>query len=73
MLAKLLIFILIIITVTSLTLCDPFAIRVFYGDILQDPSSTSKASIYFNTNELCFDSYISVLTKSRMKKNPCLT
>jgi len=73
MLKKLIVFLTILISILSQAPCEPFAIRVFYGDILQDPTSNFKASIYFNTNEICSDSFINVMTKSRMKKNKCET
>ena len=31
--------------------CDPFGLRLYYGDILTDPSSSSLAVVYFNTRQ----------------------
>ncbi len=33
----------------ALAPCEPFGLRVYYGDVLLDRSSPEKAAIYFNT------------------------
>ena len=38
--------------------CSPFGLRLHYGSVLTDPSSPDKAVLYFNTHNICEDSYV---------------
>jgi len=35
--------------VSTLAPCEPFGLRIYYGDVISDKSSKQKAEIYFNT------------------------
>jgi hypothetical protein len=44
-----LIFLAISLCVSALEPCEPFGLRLYYGDVLLNQSSTEKAHLYFNT------------------------
>lgn len=51
--------------------CEPLGLRIYYGKILVDPSSTEKAVVYFNTQERCSSSFVKVAGKRGVKAIEC--
>lgn len=70
---KILIYVAIAVYATCLTPCEPFGLRIYYGDVLLDPLSPSKAEIYFNTKQNCTASYVHLLTKKGFQTIKCNT
>lgn len=48
--------------------CEPYGLRIHYGDVLTDPSSSHKALLYFNTPLYCNSSYMTLKVGSSLKK-----
>ena len=61
----------IALTICDLTPCEPFGLRVYYGDVLLDHLSPEKAVIYFNTKEPCRASFLNVISGEGFKKITC--
>jgi hypothetical protein len=49
MLKKITILVLLLSAAASLAPCEPFGLRIYYGDIVKDAHSSDKLGIYFNT------------------------
>ena len=58
-------------TVLALKPCEPYAVRLFYGDIVINPESNEGLSIYFNTQQACPNSFIRMLTKNGFERYNC--
>lgn len=65
-------FLLFVSCTFSLQPCEPFGLRVYYGDIIADPQSTEKVAVYFNTQATCPDSFINVISSAGFKKVLCM-
>lgn len=51
--------------------CSPFGLRIYYGDIVSDPTSTEKIAVYFNTRSQCPKSYIRTITSKGYERIEC--
>jgi hypothetical protein len=61
----------IALTLCDLAPCEPFGLRIYYGDVLLDHLSPEKAVIYFNTKEPCKASFLNVVSEEGFKKVTC--
>lgn len=61
----------IALVICDLTPCEPFGLRIYYGDVIFDHSSPEKAVIYFNTKEPCKASFLNVISEEGFKKVSC--
>lgn len=58
---------------TSLSPCEPYGLRVYYGDIVINPYSTERFVIYFNTQQACSNSFVNTISKDGFRKKICNT
>lgn len=61
----------LICSIFSLTPCEPFGVRIYYGDILVDQTSQEKAAVYFNTQQSCSSSFLNIISEDGIKKIMC--
>jgi len=57
--------------VSALEPCEPFGLRLYYGNVLLNQSSTEKAHLYFNTKESCEGSFANVISSEGFKRVTC--
>lgn len=71
MLRNILPFLLLIILVASQSDCNPYGVRIQYGQLLINSTSTEKLQISFNTQSPCQDSFLRILGSKGFKDIPC--
>ena len=61
----------------SLTLCSsscqPFGLRLFYGDVLTNPTSSDYVTLNFDTTSPCLMSFVRLETYNGQTNLPCET
>lgn len=73
MLKTLILTIFLLCIAISLSPCEPYGLRIYYGDIVVNPSSNEKFVIYFNTKQPCSNSFVRIISKSGVRKQICST
>ena len=73
MLRSVLLVLLLVAVASSSSSCKPYGFRLFYGDVLTDPSSSDYAVLYFDTHHPCTDSYTRLSTPRGKTNLNCYT
>ena len=60
-----------LILVLASSTCEPYGLRLHYGEVLVDPTSTNKALLYFNTPSICENSYVDLTVGSTKHTVSC--